>query len=123
VTQWETFTRLVREGRKPADIADRDVLCAMVEDVAGKTVAAANAKEKGKTLKQIIADHLAGEGGRAKVEHWVPRWLAFPPAAYTQRGGVGSVTAAALVEAVRAERSEPDPETPAPALVPEKLAA
>ncbi|HYC95353.1 MAG TPA: chromosome partitioning protein ParB, partial [Sphingomicrobium sp.] len=29
--------------------------------------------------------------GRVKVEGWVPKWVAFPPAAYTARGGVGSV--------------------------------
>ena len=25
------------------------------------------------------------------VEQWVPRWMAFPPSAYTQRGGVATV--------------------------------
>ncbi len=28
-----------------------------------------------------------------QVAPWVPRWMAFPPAAYTARGGVGSVRA------------------------------
>ena len=44
-------------------------------------------------MKRIAAEHLAGEGGRAKVEGWVPRWMAFPPSAYTARGGVGAVMA------------------------------
>lgn len=26
-----------------------------------------------------------------KVDGWVPRWMAFPPSVYTDRGGVGSV--------------------------------
>jgi len=35
----------------------------------------------------VIDDYLTGSNGRAKVEHWVPRWMAFPPSAYTERGG------------------------------------
>ncbi|MCW1432494.1 chromosome partitioning protein ParB [Novosphingobium sp. JCM 18896] len=82
-------------------LRDREVLVAMVEDVAGARVAEANAKEKGKTLKGIIEAHLAGADGREKVEGWVPRWMAFPPSAYTTRGGVDSVAAAGIVDAAR----------------------
>jgi ParB family chromosome partitioning protein len=85
------------------------VLTALVADVAGETVAAANAREKGKTLKRIVADHLEGAGGRPQVERWVPRWMAFPPAAYTPRGGVGTVRAHALAEAARAPVEPPHP--------------
>ncbi|MBV1691402.1 ParB N-terminal domain-containing protein [Novosphingobium sp. G106] len=82
-------------------IRDREVLGRIVADLAGETVAAANAGEKTKTLKRIAAEHLAGEGGRAKVEGWVPRWMAFPPSAYTARGGVGTVSAHGVLEAAR----------------------
>ncbi|HEV7312477.1 MAG: ParB/RepB/Spo0J family partition protein [Sphingomonadales bacterium] len=78
-------------------LRDREVLLAIVGEVAGAEVAAANAGEKGKALKAIISDCLAGENGRAKSEPWVPQWMAFPPSAYTSRGGVGSVKAAARV--------------------------
>jgi len=71
-------------------------------------------------LKKIVADHLADENGRAKVENWVPKWMAFPPASYTSRGGVGTGLAAALVAAARAADEEPDPTAPSPALVPEE---
>ncbi len=74
-------------------LRDREVLLAMVAEVAGEQIAAANAKEKGKTLKAIIRAHLAGEGGRTKKEGWVPRWMAFPPSAYTPRGGGDTVAA------------------------------
>jgi ParB family chromosome partitioning protein len=74
-------------------LRDREVLLAMVAEVAGEQIAAANAKEKGTTLKAIIRAHLAGEDGRTKKEGWVPRWMAFPPSAYTPRGGVGTVAA------------------------------
>jgi ParB family chromosome partitioning protein len=80
-------------------IRDREVLSRIVTEVAGETVAAANAGEKSKTCKRIIRDHLEGAEGRAKVERWVPRWLAFPASAYTTRGGVGTVAAHAKVDA------------------------
>jgi ParB family chromosome partitioning protein len=85
-------------------VRDREVLTALLAEVAGAKVAEANAKEKGATLKTIIRDCLAGSGGRPKAEGWVPRWMRFPPAAYTARGGVGTLAAHALVEAAKAER-------------------
>lgn len=91
-------------------IRDKEVLGCMVEEVAGKTIASANAGEKSKTLKRIITDHLAGNDGRKQVERWVPRWMAFPPNAYTARGGVATVAAHAKVMAARDQAAQPDPE-------------
>ncbi|QNA83762.1 ParB/RepB/Spo0J family partition protein [Sphingomonas sp. So64.6b] len=93
-------------------VRDKEVLRAMVAEVAGEAVAQANAKEKGVTLKRIVTDHLGGLGGRSRVEHWVPKWMAFPPAAYTGRDGVGTVKANATVAAAKAA-DEPDPTAPA----------
>lgn len=90
-------------------LRDREVLLAITGEVAGAEVAAANAGEKTKALKSIIADCLSGTNGRAKVEPWVPRWMAFPPTAYTARGGVGSVTAAARVRYALAAEVAADP--------------
>jgi ParB family chromosome partitioning protein len=87
-------------------VRDKEVLGAMVAEVAGETVASANAKEKGATLKRIIADHLEGGEGRPKVERWVPRWMAFPPAAYTERGGVGTVRANRIVANAEADAAQ-----------------
>ncbi|MCG7349428.1 ParB/RepB/Spo0J family partition protein [Sphingomonas sp. ACRSK] len=92
-------------------VRDREVAQALLAEIAGEAVAKANEGEKAKTVKKIARDHIEGDNGRAKVERWVPRWMRFPPAAYTTRGGVGTVGAAA-----RAQRIEPEPE-------PEKLAA
>jgi len=104
-------------------LRDREVLGAMVTEVAGEAVASANAKEKGKTLKRIVTDHLDGAGGRAKVERWVPRWMAFPPAAYTERGGVGTVRASAKVAAARLEPEPgPDPDGDPDPTAPDALA-
>ena len=74
-------------------LRDREILLAIVGEVAGEEVARAIEKEKAKALKTIIADHLCGTNGREQVAPWVPRWMACPPEAYTARGGVGSVTA------------------------------
>jgi ParB family chromosome partitioning protein len=76
-------------------LRDCEVLGRIVAEVAGEPVADANARETGKTLKRIVADHLAGHDGRPKVERWVPRWMQFPPSAYTMRGVVGTTEAAA----------------------------
>ncbi|WP_338424845.1 ParB/RepB/Spo0J family partition protein [Sphingopyxis kveilinensis] len=78
-------------------LRDREVLLAITGEVADAEVAAANAGEKAKALKTIIAHSLAGTNGRTKTGPWAPRWMAFPPTAYTARGGVGSVKAAGRV--------------------------
>jgi len=96
-------------------IRDREVLGRMVIEVAGEAVASANSQEKSRTLKRIIADHLAGNDGRPKVERWVPRWMHFPPSAYTERGGVATAAAHAKVVAARDLASPPhDGEHPEP---------
>lgn len=82
-------------------IRDREVLTQIVAEVAGETVAQANAAEKTASLKAIIRACLDGAEGRAKVDAWVPRWMRFAPDAYTTRGGVGTVRAHAKVEAAR----------------------
>jgi ParB family chromosome partitioning protein len=72
-------------------IRDREVMTHILADVAGADVAEANAKATVKVQRGIVHDCLTGSNGRAKVEVWVPRWMQFPPSAYTVRGGVGSV--------------------------------
>lgn len=84
-----------------AGLRDKEVLTALVAEVGGAEVAAANANEKGATLKAIVRDHLDGSNGRAKVEGWVPKWMAFPPTAYTERSGVGAAMARIEVELQR----------------------
>ena len=74
-------------------LRDREVMLAVLAETGGAAVASANAGEKGATIKGLIADHLSGANDRTKCERWVPRWMAFPPAAYTERGGVPMVAA------------------------------
>ena len=74
-------------------IRDREVLTHILGEVGGATVAQAHSAEKAKTIKSVINDFLTGEKDRTKVDRWVPRWMAFPPSAYTQRGGVATIAA------------------------------
>jgi ParB family chromosome partitioning protein len=79
-------------------------------EVAGEEASAANRDATDKIKRQIIRDCLTGANGRAKVEGWVPRWMAFPPAAYTQRGGVPMVERSALVaDLIASLTSQPFP--------------
>ncbi|WP_448661507.1 ParB/RepB/Spo0J family partition protein [Sphingomonas sp. CJ20] len=89
-------------------IRDREVLQLVLEDVAGESVAQANEAATGKVKRKIVRDCLTGENGRAKVEGWVPKWMAFPPATYTERGGVATVSRAATVAELAAS-PEPEP--------------
>jgi ParB family chromosome partitioning protein len=75
-------------------LRDREVMLALLAETGGSAVASANASEKGATIKGLIADHLTGANDRPKCERWVPRWMAFPPRAYSERGGVPMVAAA-----------------------------
>ena len=73
----DTFFELIR---------GKEVLTAMVAEVASPEVADANSGQKGKILKGIIGDCLTGSNGRPKADSWVPAWLRFPAASYTSRG-------------------------------------
>lgn len=68
-------------------VRDKKILTAIVAEVAGGAVATANANEKGKVMKAVIGDCLAGRNGREKVANWVPTWLRFPAGSYAERGG------------------------------------
>lgn len=73
----------------PDLIRDKQLLNAVIAEVAGTDVAEANAGATTKVQRGILIDCLTGSNGRAKVDGWLPRWFAFPPSAYTERGGIG----------------------------------
>jgi ParB family chromosome partitioning protein len=91
-------------------IRDREVIGCVLADVAGEAVASANEGATGKVKRGIMRDCLTGENGRAKVEGWVPKWMAFPPAAYTERGGGGTVSRAARVADLTVPQPQPEPQ-------------
>lgn len=83
----------------PDLIRDKQLLTAIVGEVVGADVAEANAGATAKVQRGILVDCLTGGNGREKVEGWLPKWFAFPPSGYTERGGIGCVE--------RSERTAP----------------
>jgi ParB family chromosome partitioning protein len=77
-------------------IRDKAIVKALLADIGGEAVASANAGEKVKAQKQLVRDFIDGTNGRPQ-RAWLPRWLAFPPAAYTDRGGFRMVSHALQV--------------------------
>lgn len=84
-TCWQDTTVL------PDLIRDKQLLTAVVGEVAGEDVAEANAGATAKVQRGILVDCLTGSNGRTKIEGWLPKWFAFPASGYTERGGVGCV--------------------------------
>jgi ParB family transcriptional regulator, chromosome partitioning protein len=72
-------------------LAGRDVVQAMLADIASPAVADGNKGETAKVQKGIIKDFLHGSNGREHKVNWLPPYFQFPPKAYTERGGVGAV--------------------------------
>ncbi|MEO7467307.1 MAG: ParB/RepB/Spo0J family partition protein [Sphingobium limneticum] len=91
-------------------VRDREVIGHVLADVAGQEAASAHVGATAKVQRQIVRDCLAGTNGREKRDGWVPRWMAFPPSAYTERGGVGSVERWAAVAPLLEPLDETEPE-------------
>ncbi|UJQ94131.1 ParB/RepB/Spo0J family partition protein [Mariluticola halotolerans] len=71
-------------------VRDKSAINAMLKHVGGKAVADGNVSATAKVQKKIIRDFLTGEG-REKKTGWLPKFMAFPFAAYT-KGGAGKLT-------------------------------
>lgn len=67
-------------------LRDKEAVNAMLREVAGDMTADAHVASTAKVQKKIITDCLSGER-RAKVEGWLPRYMAFPASGYTGRFG------------------------------------
>ena len=77
-------------------VRDKAIVNALLADIGGDAVASANAGEKVKAQKQLVRDFIDGTNGRPQ-RAWLPRWMTFPPAAYTDRGGFRTVSHALQV--------------------------
>ena len=67
-------------------IRDKAIVNVLLADIGGEAVASAHEGEKVKVQKELVCDFLGGTNGRPQ-RAWLPRWMAFPPSAYTDRGG------------------------------------
>ncbi len=70
-------------------LAGKDVVQAMLVDIASPAVADGNRNETTKVQKGIVRDFLHGTNGREHKMDWLPPYFQFPPKAYTERGGTG----------------------------------
>jgi ParB family transcriptional regulator, chromosome partitioning protein len=70
-------------------LAGKDVVHAMLADIASPAVADGNKGETAKVQKGIVKDFLHGTNGREHKMDWLPPYFQFPPKAYTERGGTG----------------------------------
>ena len=83
-------------------LRDRGVLSAILAEVGSPALADAHHAEKGFILKALIGDCLEGENGRQKCDQWVPRWMAFPPSAYTERVKIPPMATASIADEAEA---------------------
>ena len=81
---------------------DKQVINAMVSDVADESVAKTNLTATAKVQKSIIQDCLSCTRNGGKTD-WTPRYMAFPMQVYTDRGGVRAIELAEGLPAVGAE--------------------
>ena len=65
-------------------LGGKDVVQAMLADIASPAVADGNKGETAKVQKGIIKDFLHGTNGREHKMNWLPPYFQFPPKAYTE---------------------------------------
>ncbi|MBM1556229.1 ParB/RepB/Spo0J family partition protein [Sulfitobacter mediterraneus] len=77
---------------------DKQAINGMLKEVGGKATADAHIASTAKVQKKIIQDYLDGtrKGGK---KDWHPRYMAFPMATYTKRGGISAVENGKTVKA------------------------
>lgn len=78
-------------------LRDRKIANAMLGEIAGREVAAANADSPANVQKAIIRDCLEGRNGREKTPNWRPLWLQFPALSYSGAGKPGAVRRAEMI--------------------------
>ena len=72
-------------------LRDKKTTNAMLQEIAGSEVAAANESATAKAQKAIIRDCLEGRNGRTATPRWRPAWMQFPALSYTDAGKPGAV--------------------------------
>lgn len=98
MTDWspdEVFVDLLR---------DKQVINAMVGEVAGDAAAKGNITATAKVQKGILKDCISG-ARECDINDWRPRYMSFPMSAYTDWGGIAAIEAA---KDLPTETAEPD---------------
>lgn len=79
-------------------LRDKQVINAMVGELAGDAAAKGNITATAKVQKGILKDCISGKR-EACAKDWRPRYMAFPMSAYTDRGGIAAIEAAESLKA------------------------
>lgn len=72
-------------------LRDKEAINGMLKHIGGKAVADGNIASTAKVQKGIIQDFIKGENGRKAKGDFEPRYMRFPMAAYTKRGGITAI--------------------------------
>lgn len=72
-------------------LRDKEAINEMLKHIGGKAVADGNIASTAKVQKTIIQDFINGENGRKAKADFEPRYMRFPMAAYTKRGGIAAI--------------------------------
>ena len=69
-------------------VSNKEVVNAMLADIASPAIAQGNGDEPNKVKKAIIKDFMRGQNGREHKADWLPPYFQFPIKAYTEQGGI-----------------------------------
>ncbi len=69
-------------------LSNKEVINAMLSDIASPAIADGNKDEPNKIKKAIIKDFILGQGGREHKADWLTPYFQFPIKTYSEQGGV-----------------------------------
>ena len=69
-------------------LGSKEVINAMLKDIASPSVAEGNKDEPSKVKKGIIKDHMRGLNGREHKADWLPPYFQFPIQSYAEKGRI-----------------------------------
>lgn len=72
-------------------LRDKAAINGMLKHIGSKSVADSNLTSTTKVQKGIIQDFINGDNGRKAKENFEPRYMRFPMAAYTNKGGINAI--------------------------------
>ena len=71
-------------------LGSKDVINAMLKDIASPSVAEGNKDDASKVKKGIIKDYMRGANGREHKPDWQPPYFQFPIKSYTEKGRIAA---------------------------------
>jgi len=69
-------------------VSNKEVVNALLADIASPAIAQGNGDEPNKVKKAIIKDFMRGQNGRDHRADWLPPYFQFPIKSYTVQSGI-----------------------------------